>query len=68
MTFIRHNLLHVSLWEKPHKRPMGRLFLKDRKIFFEYDTEFLQSGLELSPFKLPLSSGIIHENDATFDG
>ena len=32
---------------------MGRLALKGRTIFFEYTADFLTTGLELSPFKLP---------------
>ena len=47
---------------------MGRLILHDRKIIFEYDTDFLQSGLELSPFKLPLQSGLIECRDNLFEG
>lgn len=48
--------------------PMGRLAIKDRKIFFEYDAHFLESGLQLSPFKLPLKSGVIGCDDRLFDG
>ena len=48
--------------------PMGRLALKDRKIFFEYAPSFLELGLELSPFKLPLKAGVIACEDQIFDG
>ena len=47
---------------------MGRLLLKNRQIFFEYDADFIKTGLELSPFKLPLKAGVIASNDRTFDG
>jgi serine/threonine-protein kinase HipA len=47
---------------------MGRLLLKYSKIFFEYDPAFIKTGLELSPFKLPLKAGVIEANDRTFDG
>ncbi len=47
---------------------MGRLFSKERKIFFEYDAGFLATGLELSPFKLPLNPGIIACKDRVFEG
>ena len=47
---------------------MGRLALKNRIIFFEYAPEFLETGLEVSPFKLPLKSGIIPCEDRVFDG
>ncbi len=47
---------------------MGRLAIHNRKIVFEYDAEFLKLGLELSPFKLPLKSGVITCEDNIFDG
>jgi len=45
-----------------------RLLLKDRKIFFEYDTTFIKTGLELSPFKLPLKAGVVSSTDQIFEG
>ena len=47
---------------------MGRLAINNRKIFFEYDSEFLTTKLELSPFKLPLRSGVIACEDNVFEG
>lgn len=47
---------------------MGRLAIKNRKILFEYDDEFLKTKLELSPFKLPLRSGVIACEDNVFEG
>lgn len=47
---------------------MGRLALKDRKIFFEYHADFLKTGLELSPFKLPLRASISTSEDPLFEG
>ena len=46
---------------------VGRLALNNRKLFFEYDASFIQTGLNLSPFKLPLKSGVIPADDFTFD-
>ena len=53
-----------------HKKRLkvGILLYKNRKIFFEYDKEFLKSSLELSPYKLPLKEGVFECNDVTFDG
>ena len=48
--------------------PMGRLGFIHRKIAFEYTPEFLELGLELSPFKLPLKPGIQFSNDTVFEG
>ena len=42
--------------------PVGRLAMRDRKIYFEYDGAFIKSSLEISPFYLPLKSGL-----STFD-
>lgn len=47
---------------------VGRLHLKDRKIFFEYSAEWISTGFELSPFKLPLQSGLKVSQDLVFDG
>jgi serine/threonine-protein kinase HipA len=61
-------MLHVYFIRETEKIPMGRLALKDRKIFFEYSPEFLKTGLELSPLKLPLKSGVIVCEDHLFEG
>jgi serine/threonine-protein kinase HipA len=41
------------------RRKVGRLARAQRQIAFEYDPEFLGSRLELSPFRLPLRSGVV---------
>lgn len=33
---------------------LGKLLHKDRVIYFEYDRAFLRTGIEISPYKLPL--------------
>lgn len=68
MTFKNSSVIHVSYVRGSEKLSMGRLALKDRRIFFEYDQEFLKTGLNLSPFKLPLKSGIIASEDPLFEG
>ena len=60
--------VHVYYMKGATKLPMGRLALKNRKIYFEYDTLFLKTGLELSPYKLPLKSGVLSSDDHLFDG
>lgn len=47
---------------------VGRLAERNRLIFFEYDKDFLNSGMELSPFKLPLQPGLFEDQDRVFDG
>ncbi len=49
-------------------RKIGTLAQKDKKIYFEYNKEFLNSGLEISPYKLPLKSGVFRCDDDTFEG
>ena len=44
------------------------MLLKNRQILFEYDPTFIKTGLELSPFKLPLQTGVISSKDHTFEG
>jgi serine/threonine-protein kinase HipA len=68
MTFSNQNLVYVYYHGSSHKILMGRLLLKSRKIFFEYDAAFVKTGLDLSPFKLSLKAGIIESNDRTFEG
>jgi serine/threonine-protein kinase HipA len=50
------------------KIKVGLLAIKDNKIYFEYDKEFLKSNLEISPYKLPLKSGLMRCDDDTFEG
>ena len=68
MTFTSQNLVHVYYQANGPKQLMGRLLLKSRQIFFEYDAAFIKTGLELSPFKLPLKAGVIASRDPTFGG
>ena len=46
----------------------GKLAERNRTILFEYDKDFLSSGIELSPFKLPLRPGIFEDKERIFDG
>jgi len=47
---------------------VGTLAIRDKKIYFEYDKDFLKTGIELSPYKLPLKAGLFRCDDDTFDG
>jgi serine/threonine-protein kinase HipA len=62
------NLVSVYYKALGSKQRVGRLLLKNRQIFFEYDASFIKRGLELSPFNLPLKTGVIPPFDRTFDG
>jgi|GEM_PF-1433140 serine/threonine-protein kinase HipA len=49
------------------KQKLGTLAQKDKKIYFEYDKEFLKTGIEISPYKLLLKAGV-QRCDDTFEG
>ena len=67
MTYTPTELLTVYL-DVGERRKVGRLALKDRYILFEYDPAFIGSGIEISPIKLPLKSGVFTCPDMIFDG
>jgi len=48
----------MSLEIHPHiyGHKIGTLLLKEGRVYFEYNAAFKASGLEISPFKLPLAS------------
>jgi serine/threonine-protein kinase HipA len=68
MTYEPTELLTVYLdaWKK--RRKVGRLANRDRQILFEYDPDFLASGIEISPIKLPLRPGVQMAETPIFDG
>lgn len=47
---------------------VGRLATKDRRIYFEYDAAFIKRGLAISPFRLPLKTGVQAGDPGLFDG
>lgn len=68
MIFTPQSLVYVYYQGATARKLMGRLLLKNRQIFFEYDPAFIKTGLELSPFKLPLKAGAVSSGDRTFEG
>ncbi len=69
MTLVPVQLLTVFYEPEEGRRvKVGRLATKDREILFEYDAGFLELGLELSPWKVPLRPGVVVGNPALFDG
>ena len=50
------------------RQEVGMLLQDKQRIFFEYFPDFLKSGIELSPFKLPLKAGVFEEKSRIFDG
>ncbi len=49
-------------------QPVGRLAIRDRTIYFEFHEGFLQKGLGISPFRLPIQQGVIELSLHPFEG
>lgn len=49
-------------------QPVGRLAIRDGIIYFQYDEEFLQYNLEISPIKLPLQRDVIELSRDPLEG
>ena len=47
--------------------PVGILAQTAQGILFEYHSEFLERGIPLSPYFLPLRSGAFFDDKQTFD-
>jgi len=48
--------------------PVGRLAMRERIIYFEYERTFIERGLEISPLRLPLKSGLSSFDYNLFEG
>jgi serine/threonine-protein kinase HipA len=60
--------LSVSLLHEEKSLEVGELVLDDQKIYFRYHADFLKTGLNLSPIKLPFTGEIISTGKEPFDG
>ena len=47
---------------------VGRLAIRDRVIYFEYDDAFIQKGIQISPIRLPLQAGVMQLPGQPFEG
>jgi len=47
---------------------VGRLAIRDHRIYFEFSEEFLQKAIEISPLKLPRQRGVIELPLRPFEG
>lgn len=54
-----NKVIHVSLAFGEKEIKVGRLAAANRLLYFEYDPSFINRGIEISPFKLPLKPGVI---------
>lgn len=62
------NKLFVSLSVEGKSFEVGELVLSGQKIYFRYRADFLNTGLNLSPIKLPFSGDIVTTGQQPFDG
>ena len=68
MKYASINELKVGLNFDGDIIPVGRLALRDYRIYFEYDQNFIGRGLEISPLKLPLEAGLQVFDYRPFEG
>ncbi|MBL6735261.1 MAG: type II toxin-antitoxin system HipA family toxin [Shewanellaceae bacterium] len=61
------NEIKVSLDFGQEVVEVGKLALKERQIYFEYDTSFILRGLEISPLKMPLKRGLYQFKTSFFE-
>lgn len=62
------NQIKIGLELTETALPLGRLALRDNRIYFEYAPAFLDGGLEISPFNLPLRPGVQTFDPLLFEG
>jgi len=62
------NKLFVSLLIEGQKYEVGELVLSEQKIYFRYNSDFISTGLNLSPIKLPFSTEINSCQQEPFNG
>jgi serine/threonine-protein kinase HipA len=60
--------LEVRLALDDAERTVGTLAARDRRTYFEYDPAFLATGMEISPVRLPLRTGVHEAPPAPFGG
>ncbi len=68
MSFTPVNAVNVGIDFANGSLPIGRLAIRARKIYFEYDRSFLARGIEISPLRLPLQPGLKSFEATLFEG
>ena len=59
--------LEVQFAHAPGESPPVGTLAEDRgRVYFEYRPEFLDTGLNLSPFRLPFEAGLVEHTDREF--
>lgn len=68
MNSLASPIMHVFFEGGKEKCPLGKLIARDQTIYFEYHPDFLKTPMALSPFKLPVMSGVFACEDTVFKG
>lgn len=68
MTYTNIKEIKVALDFGTSQFQVGRLAIRDGIIYFEYDADFIKSGLEISPYRLPLKAGLTRFEASLFEG
>ena len=58
--------VYLNMYGK--RQEVGLLYEEQNRVLFEYSKDFISTGIEISPFKLPLKSGVFEERKYLFDG
>lgn len=65
---ITRTKIAVFYWGRGKKEHVGSLSFTEKTLVFEYAQSFRETGLEISPLKLPLGTSQAMSNDRLFDG
>lgn len=68
MKYTSTTSLKVLLSNDGELLPVGKLAFSERQILFQYDASFLSSGLQISPFHLPLKPEVVRGDPTVFEG
>ena len=61
-------MINVFININGQKLAVGRLVSKDKQTYFQYNPEFIATGLQLSPFHLPLNNQVNKAPQKPFNG
>ena len=61
-------MINVFININEQKLAVGRLVSKDKQTYFQYNPEFIATGLQLSPFHLPLNNQVHKAPQKPFNG
>jgi serine/threonine-protein kinase HipA len=68
MSYLPIKKVEISLDFGEGVIPVGRLATRESMVYFEYDASFIERGLEISPLRLPLQTGLRTFDRELFDG